>query len=61
MSYCAHVAGVTCDNCRFQKTAQPTFGWWSYALPSPSPVKCPDCGVWWRTWTHECAEPEEEK
>ena len=24
------------------------------------PVKCPDCGLWWRTDTHKCEEKKTE-
>lgn len=24
------------------------------SFPMPEPVKCPDCGTWWRTLNHTC-------
>lgn len=26
-----------------------------FAPVTYAPVKCPDCGTWWRTATHRCA------
>lgn len=26
-----------------------------------NPVKCPDCGLWWRTDTHKCEEKKAEE
>lgn len=49
MNFCNHVGTVFCENCR-----PVVYGPQTVPIPTPPPVKCPECGVWWRTYTHIC-------
>jgi hypothetical protein len=57
LSACFCVGGPNCCIRRRTPERQPwDYDWYRPGLPA-DPVKCPECGAWWRGATHQCAQP----